>query len=273
MSSNAVRLTLILALLALLGAGCAGDGSATRPTAPLGTSPSSSLPGDEGAVYVALGDSWPEGAHCDGCRPFPQIHAEALEKTLGEPVTFVNLAGQAQPSFDTPGKGGSAGLLDALRSDEWFREMVASGDIIVIATGANDGGEVYERIVNGTCGGQHDAACVAPLARKWMREFDAILNEVEALRNGHPTAIRLVNAANAFAEPSSSAETLRGFEAYFEALTAAICENAAAHDAVCVDVRPVLNGASFKQPVNDSSPRSMNAVAELLVATGVPELV
>ena len=106
----------------------------------------------------------------------------------------------------------------------------------------------------------------------WKRDFDAILDEIETLRDGRPTAIRLANAANAFADPSFSPETLRGFEAYFEALTVALCDNAEAHEAICVDVRPLLNGPDFEQPVNDSSQESMDAVAELLLQTGAPEL-
>jgi hypothetical protein len=81
-----------------------------------------------------------------------------------------------------------------------------------------------------------------------------------------------VNAANAFNDPTSSAATLRGFEAYFRALTVALCDNAEAHDVVCVDVRPVLNGPDFEQPVNDSSQESMDAVAQLLLESGVHEL-
>ena len=81
-----------------------------------------------------------------------------------------------------------------------------------------------------------------------------------------------MNAANAFTDPSFSPATARGFDAYFEALTRALCENAEEHDVVCVDVRPILNGPDFEQPVNDSSQESMDAVAELLVETGVPEL-
>ncbi|MBF4763574.1 SGNH/GDSL hydrolase family protein [Nocardioides islandensis] len=221
---------------------------------------------------MSLGDSWPEGAHCNGCRTFPQLHAEMLQESLGEPVTLVDLAGQAQPSFDAPGGGGSAGLLHALRTAESFRAEVATGDIIVIATGPNDGGEIFEQIMDGTCGGKDDAGCVVPLARTWMREFDAILDEIEALRAGLPTAIRLVNAANAFNDPTASAATRRGFAAYFQALTVALCDNAEAHHVVCVDVRPVLNGPDFDQPVDDSTQESMDAVAELLRRTGVPEL-
>lgn len=263
---------LVLAL-SLATAACTGDaGPAAEPATGSSPATSDSSPAAQGTVYVSLGDSWPEGAHCNGCRTFPQIHAEALEETLGEPVTFIDLAGQAQPDFDTPGQGGSAGLLEALRTDEPFREQVATGDIIVIATGPNDGGEVFEQIVGGRCGGRDDTACVVPLGRRWKREFDAILGEIEALRGGQPTAIRLVNAANAFNDPSSGAAKLRGFEAYFEALTVALCDTAEVHDATCIDVRPVLNGPGFEQPVDDSSQESMDAVADLLLQAGVPEL-
>lgn len=266
--------TALMLALALGTAACTADDGTSARTTPKGstaaTSDSSSAP--PGPVYVSLGDSWPEGAHCNGCRTFPQIHAEALETTLGKPVTFVDLAGQAQPYFDTPGGGGSAGLLKALRTEEAFREEVARGDVIVIATGPNDGGDIFEQITAGRCGGKDDTACVRPLARTWKREFDAILDEIAALREGRPTAIRLVNAANAFDDPASSAATRRGFAAYFEGLTAAVCGNAEEHDAVCVDVRPVLNGPEFEQPVDDSSQASMDAVAELLIDTGVAEL-
>lgn len=221
---------------------------------------------------MALGDSWPEGAHCNGCRTFPQTHAEALSELLGEPVTLHNLSGQAQPYFESPGGGGSTGLRDALQKDEAFRDEVASGDIIVISTGPNDLDRIGGAIENGTCGGKDDTKCVAELDRTWHSDFDAILAEIEELREGRPTAIRLVNAANAFNDPSFSAATLRGWEAAFEALTDAMCDNAEKHHAVCVDVRPVLNGTGFEQPVNDSSQEAMDAVAELLTATDVSEL-
>jgi hypothetical protein len=262
-------------VLALGAAGCSATGGTAGREAPAESAgaTASSLPRSDGAlVYVSLGDSWPEGAHCNGCRTFPQTHAEALQEKLGEPVILVDLAGQAQPFFTTRGGGGSAGLLEALRTEESFREEVAKGDIIVIATGPNDGGEIFESILAGTCGGKDDTRCVMPLARRWRREFDAILDEIETLRDGRATAIRLVNAANAFNDPASGAAALRGFEAYFEALTDALCAAARAHNAVCVDVRPTLNGPGFEQPVNDSSQESMDAVAQLLLRTGVPEL-
>lgn len=261
----------IAVVVALALAGCGGEGSPEADGSRV-TESGSTVSAESGLTYVVLGDSWPEGAHCAGCRTFPQTHAEALADRLGKPVTVHNLAGQAQPYFDTPGGGGSRGLVRALRTNEAFRKEVAAGDIIVISTGPNDGGDIFEVIQGGKCGGADDTACVDALSRKWHRDFDAILSEVEELRAGHPTVIRLVSAANAFNDPSFSPATLRGFKAYFQALSDAMCDNASKHDSVCVDVRPVLNGPDFEQPVNDSTQEAMDAVAELLVQTGVPEL-
>ena len=264
----------VVLVLALGASACTTDDSTAEPERSTGSDRATSdpSPAAEGLVYVSLGDSWAEGAHCNGCRTFPQIHAEALEETLGEPVTFVDLAGQAQPFFNTPGGNGSAGLLQALETEEPFREEVAKGDIIMIETGSNDGGEIFEVIMDGRCGGSHDTGCVEPLAGKWKREFDAILDEIEDLRDTRPTAIRLVNSADAFIDPASGPATRRGFAAFFEELTVALCDAAKAHDVVCVDVRPVLNGPDFEQPLNDGTQEAMDAAAQVLLDTGVPEL-
>ena len=59
---------------------------------------------------------------------------------------------------------------------------------------------------------------------------------------------------------------------FFEELTVAMCENASAHGAACLDVRPNSNGPSLDQPVDDSSIESMAAVAEALAKMGLSEL-
>lgn len=243
------------------GEGASDGGSAETPA----PEPAQEL------TYVSLGDSWPEGAHCNGCRTFPQTHAEALGEALERPITLKELAGQAQPYFEPI--GGAASLLQALETDEAFRDEVATGDIIVIATGPNEIEPTVEAIKSGTCGGQDDKACVDELARTWERDFDAILDEIETLREGRPTAIRLVNAANFLNnDPAFNAAQGRGVATIFEALTQVLCANAEAHGAVCIDVRPVLNGPDFEQPVNDSSQQAMDAVADLLIQAGAPEL-
>jgi hypothetical protein len=214
---------------------------------PDGYGPSSPAPED---VLVSLGDSWPEGAHCNGCRTFPQTYAEGLADELGEPVTLVDLAGQAQPSFDTPGKGGSAGLLEAIRTDEPFREQVASGDIIVIATGANDFGAQFEAIQGGTCGGEDGTACVDEIGRTWIAS-SARSSRDRGAPGGRADRDPPVNAANAFStvlHPEQARASRRCSRRSPGGL-----RQRRAHGAVCVDVRPALNGPNLDAPVNDSS--------------------
>lgn len=268
------RCSLGVALLVALGpAGCGGAESSAEPDVESAADTSATPSGEaDGLTYIALGDSWIQGAHCNGCRTFPQTDAEALSELLGKPVTFQNLAGDNQPYFETPGGGGSTGLRKALQTDEYFRERVAAADIIVISTGPNDFGRIGKAIENGTCGGADDTACVAELDRRWHRDFDAILSEIEELRTGQPTAIRLVSVPNEFNDPSFSPATRRGWEASFEALAQAMCDNAKKHDVVCIDTRPVLNGPDFEQPPDVDAQESMDAVAELLTQTGIPEL-
>lgn len=267
-------IALAIALVMAVGvAGCGGGESSAGPDVE-GAADTSAASASEtgGLTYVALGDSWIQGAHCNGCHTFPQTDAEALSELLGKPVTFQNLAGDNQPYFETPGGGGSTGLRKALQTDEYFRERVAAADIIVISTGPNDFGRIGKAIEHGTCGGADDAACVAELDRRWHRDFDAILSQIEELRAGQPTAIRLVSVPNEFNDPSLSPATRRGWEASFEALAQAMCDNAKKHDVVCIDTRPVLNGPDVEQPPNVDAQESMDAVAALLAETGVPEL-
>ena len=58
----------------------------------------------------------------------------------------------------------------------------------------------------------------------------------------------------------------------FTELRDATCAAAEEHDAICVDVGPILNGATLDRPVDENSRASMQAVADALLATGLPEL-
>jgi hypothetical protein len=58
----------------------------------------------------------------------------------------------------------------------------------------------------------------------------------------------------------------------FQQLYDAMCDAAMKHGAVCVDVRPLLNGPTMDQPVDENSAASMRAIADALIATGLSEL-
>ncbi len=51
-----------------------------------------------------------------------------------------------------------------------------------------------------------------------------------------------------------------------------MCGAAAAHGAARVDVRPIINGPTMDKPGDEEADSTMQATADALVATGLPEL-
>ena len=109
-----------------------------------------------GLTYVALGDSWVEGAHCGGCRTFAGLYADGLEVLTGEPVEFIDLTGDRTTD--------STALLESLRTDDEIRAAVADADVVLIATGPNEGSITTEPLAAGTCGGATISTASAPSA-------------------------------------------------------------------------------------------------------------
>jgi hypothetical protein len=210
-----------------------------------------------------------EGAHCGGCRTFAGLYADGLETETSRSVTFVDSTGQAQPFFDSEG-GGTASLLHALRDDVTFQEKVASGDVIMIATGPNEIERAFEPYASGKCGKTDDYECVKRQQDFWRGNFNDIIDEIDRLRGGRPTAVRLVSAANfAVSDPSATrglpADAMTFGSKVFKALNDAACDAAQAHQAICVDVRRILNGPTLDQSVDENSVTSMQAVADALL--------
>src|SRR5215204_2561258 len=78
-----------LTVVVVLG-GCSASPDGAAGPAPA-TKSSASTPVGGPVTLLALGDSWPYGAHCNGCTPFPELYAQGLEKELGLEVDVLNL--------------------------------------------------------------------------------------------------------------------------------------------------------------------------------------
>jgi lysophospholipase L1-like esterase len=258
----------VVAVVVLLG-GCVSSTDGAGPTGSGDESPVATPTADQPVTLLALGDSWPYGAHCNGCRPFPELYADGLEHVLGRDVRFLDLV--------TNG-GTSASLRQALTGDVNYRRAVSEADVVMISTGANDMEPAGQAWKAGTCGGSDGLECFRALAHGWEQNFGAMLEEIDDLRSGKPTAVRLVTNANEFLSDPGLVE-------YFgpdfgstggAAITAmhhdALCAAAAEHDATCVDLRPVLNGPNHDIPRDVNTQEAMQAVADALVASGTAEL-
>jgi hypothetical protein len=246
---------------------------------PMPTSASGATPTVHAATwnYVALGDSWPEGAHCGGCLTFVDLWADALTESTGREIVLTDLTGSQEPGLP-PGTGEtSTSLLASLRFNAQMREAIRSADIILISSGSNEIGLPDDPPAGGDCSGEALFDCIDALGRMWSVNHDAVLDEIELLREGKHTVIRFVNDANLFlADPglagAGSEEDIANMDLVFQALTGAMCGAAAAHGAACVDVRPIINGPTMDEPGDENADSTMQGITDALMATGLPEL-
>jgi lysophospholipase L1-like esterase len=170
-----------------------------------------------------------------------------------------------------------------LRTDDTTREVVAAADIVLVSVGGNDS-DPFAVYPPGTCTGrQSGAACLAAYAPDFADNYEAILTEIDSLRGGRPTALRVTSADNPFVGWSEAPD--KGFGVRFyrqvaEAETAAACGAGTRHHGQCVDYLHVFGGRDGTQ---DPAPyladdhahpgdRGIAAIADLLVGIGVPEL-
>lgn len=257
--------------LAMLLVGCSPTSQSTPPasSSPSGsasTSPSSSKPP---LTLVVFGDSWPYGTHCGGCQPFPYRYAKGVHTATGREVAFVNL---------TTNGGTAASLLDDIKNTPPIRQSLKRADIVIIATGGNDLSPAFDATHAGTCGGADKLDCFRTVMDGLRTSFDGILTEIEGLRNGQPTAIRLVTQANEFLTDGG---LLYDFGPDFGkgpgvAITKmqrdVQCEVAEKHHVKCVDIGLALNGPDLLKPTDTETSDGMQAVADAILASGLDEL-
>ena len=212
--------------------------------------------------YLALGDSWAAGDHCGGCATFVDLWAQGLRESTGHEIEVTSFMNQREPGI-SGGPETDATLLESLRFNPVMRDAVRSADIILIESGSNQLDPVFfEPPYGWDCTGELLIECIEAMGRSGHANFDAILDEIELLRAGKPTAVRLVSNENAFLSHPEMAEGLGDDFAmtngafFRELLKEAQCDAADAHGAQCVDVRPIINGPSMDQPGDEMSPRS-----------------
>jgi lysophospholipase L1-like esterase len=187
-------------------------------------------------TYVALGDSllYALELDCEGCTSAAVIYGKQLETDLGMPVEVHNLT--MHNGLTTPG------LLKYLetgtrigRTEENARTAVAAADIVSVTIGFNDSA-------------LSDKDNLGPFVKTYASTLDAILDEIDALRAGKPTMVRVTTIYNnGIAErpeldPDGPGTGVSAWKPITEAQNEAICDVAASHQAICVDLYRAFNG-------------------------------
>ena len=248
----------LVAMLLIMGVACSDQPGAVTPPV---SSPNGSLPArvtpsapteasrSAALSLVVFGDSWAHGAHCGGCTPWPILLPADYRAASQVEVTLTDL---------TENGGDSASFLDELKNNAEYRDAVASADVVVFNMGLND---------------LEKTADPEKLTDMWAKNLDAMLDIVDKLRAGQPTAVRMVGVSNEYLSDAGLRAGLGDSASkIFESFNQVSCAVAADHDGQCVDLRPVLNGKDGQEPTDPNSQESMIAVASAVAAKGLREL-
>lgn len=204
-------------------------------------------------TVVAIGDSIPAARprECDGCTGFASLYARALASATGRRVDVVDDAVPGATSSD---------LASAVVGDGLMRGALARADAVLITIGHNDAPWVH-----GGGSAEGDAA-------RLRENLDAVLTEIEALRRGRPTLVRVTNLYDDRDLPSTR-PVVRLFNR-------TICSVAAAHSVPCADVHSAFNGAGGSDDAGPllardhvhPSPRGHRAITRVLARLGFSPL-
>ena len=221
--------------------------STSAPTPSLSTSASPAA--GPALSLVVFGDSWGYGAHCNGCTPWPKLLPSDYESSVGINVALTDL---------TENGGDSASLVAELKNDPEYRDAIAGADIVIFNMGLND----LEKSVQ-----------PAELTDMWTANLDEMVDVVDELRDGKPTAVRMVGVSNEYLTDAGLQGAVgKSGPVIMGAFNKVSCTVAVDHHGKCVDLRPILNGPAGKQPADPNSQKSMDAVSAAIVAVGLDEL-
>lgn len=253
---------LLAGIAAMLATACSagaernrsGDSPTESPTpsvtaaSPAETSPTS----EPDTSLVVLGDSNAHPTSCMGCTIFPEQVAAALGSALGSEVAVVNLAWQ----LSNPKAAEVADIRDYVRTNPTARGALAKADAVLIHVAQNDlaynrlddpcdVAPTYPRI-------QWDdltQACMDAALAEYKKDLEALLDEIDGLREGRPTMLRIVTGINTaigdLVDPTWNSPAAVEPSTYNVARMASLqCTLAAKHGGKCADIFHVLNGPS-----------------------------
>jgi lysophospholipase L1-like esterase len=259
---------LLPVLVVLLLAACSDPEPSADPTGATSESGSeAAAPSDAppGFVLVAIGDSIPYNLEgdCPGCTGFVDSYAGALEDEVGEPVAVLNRSRHdGARTID---------IVEQLQSDDGLLAELATADVIVMSVGFNDQPPYADA---------HDG-CPEPVTdsdplstaveRAAATSHDCIDTVVQAIRGqiaevfaglrvqAPDAAIGALTAYDSWlgwseldaVDKGTRKELYAAVRYWMHEWRDALCDEAEAVGAVCVDVYTAFNGPDGDQPPAD----------------------
>jgi lysophospholipase L1-like esterase len=258
--------------------------------------PASVAPSEaDGLVLVAIGDSIPYNApeDCPGCTGFVDSFADALATELGQPVSAEN--------WSRHDGARTIDILEQLESDDRLRDQLAEADAIVMSVGFSDQppfGDAHEgcpSAVNDTMSLEQVVQAGADTSPGFIDTVVPVIREQMAVVFGHlrelapDAAIATLTAYDSWRgwpeledmDPATVEALYASVRYWFQQWTAALCEEAAAADAACIDLYAAFNGPDGTEPPGDlvapdhthPSQAGNDVIRDLLIDAGLSELI
>ena len=186
-----------------------------------------------------------------------------------------------------------ADLLELVQSDSAVRDSITAGDAVLVTIGMND---LAFGPGDDPCGvapnfpevrwSDITHECVDEATAEYKRDLDTVLGEIDRLRAGHPTMLRVTAVYNSvigdMVDPTwNSPEAIEPSMYAVEQMTQAQCGVAELHGGVCADTYHALNGEDgsesaqpFLNPADAThlAQPGEDAFAETLIALGFAPL-
>jgi lysophospholipase L1-like esterase len=213
------RLVAFTCILLILLAGCGGHAG-----------PASSLQWQ----YTALGDSLAVGV-LDSQGGYARRFRTDIASDTDAMVTLSDLGVNGAHSSD---------LLNSLQNDANFRNAVASSQVVTWDIGGDDLLHAIGVFQNGQCGGADNQDCLRAAVATFMPNWDAIVQQLLAMRDKNQTIIRTMDIYNPFVAQLQAQGLFSAIEPYLDQVNQHIAASAQANGIPMAQVHSIFNGAN-----------------------------
>ncbi|MDA8353205.1 MAG: GDSL-type esterase/lipase family protein [Firmicutes bacterium] len=196
--------------------------------------------------YTVLGDSL--GTGFGAWYGYVSRYRDHMEDDTGITVNLNNLSVNGWTSTD---------LLDALKNDPFYREAVASADVVTWDVGGNDMRKARNSYISETCGGANNEDCLREAVDTFQSNWDQIVSIIHDLRAEKPTNFKTMNVYNPYvnedkAAPSYDGSTTRFavFKPYLDEVNQFI-DNQQSRGYEMADIYTAFNGPNHDQDPGD----------------------
>jgi lysophospholipase L1-like esterase len=187
--------------------------------------------------YTALGDSLAVGV-LDTQGGYVKRYDAYITADTGVSVSLTDLGVNGAHSGD---------LLKSLQNDPNFRTHVSSSQVVTWDIGGDDLLHAINLFRNGQCGGADNQDCLRAAVVTFMHNWDAIVQQILALRDKSNTIIRTMDIYNPFVAELMVKGTFSTAEPYLDEVNQDIASSAKANGIPMAQVHLAFNGPNSDQ--------------------------